>query len=301
MPAPRYTRRSALRLGGLGIATAVAGCASSDREAASPTATESNASTPTATETATPETEPSGDSSAGDPLAMGDTATSSDGTAVTVSEPRLQSIIVTPDTGVGTHSRPAGAVGSQFLSVGVSTDGTEINSLELDAVLDGRSRERERFRHSFSPGRSGTLSFRLPVVEAQSGAVEWRPSSSERYRWELPASVVSSVGAAPSFEVTAFDVPETIRAGESFTATLTVSNTGDRDGGFRAVILDQAASSLPLASGITVPVPTGERVTREISGATVTESDSPVTAVLDWGIDRREATFSVGAAARTDD
>lgn len=279
------TRRSVLRLAGLGVVSAVAGCSSSDDEAssetvASPRASDASGSTATPNRSATVET-----------LAMGATATSD--RSVTVSDPRLRTVVVAHGDDSDVHTRPVGTVGSQFLSVVVSTDEGDLARISLDAVLDGEPQGSALYRDSIQPGNSGRVHLQIPVRQAQQGAVEWRAGDGERFRWTLPSSVVSRVGLAPSFEVTAFDVPAELSRGEQFTGSVTVSNTGERAGTFRAMVLNQGASSLPLAGSVTVPVDVGETVTHDISGATLMSSQSTVTAVLDWGLGERRATFSV--------
>lgn len=291
---PTYSRRSALRLTGLAAVSAVAGCGSDGGESPSTARTTGS----TASDGAPGQTtgsEPTASGGADDTLAMGTTVSSEDGRSVTVARARLQSIVVTPDEGSGSHARPVGRAGTQFLTVDVSTGRSDIDGLALDAVLDGDPQGSSAVRHNFRPGTSGPLSLAVPVTDVRQGAVEWEPTSGERHLWELPAPVVSSVGSAPAFDAVTFDVPASQASGEPFTATLTVSNGGDRDGVFRAMVLDEGASSLPLAGSIAVSVGADETVTRDISGATLTTTGSDVTAVLDWGLGERRATVSVTA------
>lgn len=282
MSPSRYTRRSALRLGGLGLVSAVAGCSTStaDKET-TPTTANGN--------TATTETSPSPSQT----LSVGETATSSDGVVVTISEPQVRKIIFTPDVGSSVHAYPAGKTNSLFLTLSVSTQGTDITSLQLAPLLDGTQQESQTYRHGFNPGSSGKLSFQLPIAQAQSGAIEWRPSSDEQYRWQLPDSVVANIGASPRFKVEEFAVPETITRGNPFTASLTVTNTGERDGRFLAVVLNEGASSVPLVSEFTVPISAGQTVTHDLSGQSIEGEQSSMTAILDWGINELQTTFSI--------
>lgn len=281
---PRYTRRSVLRLGGLGLLSAVAGCmASSDSE-------QSRQPSPTATKTPGTSRPPTSSSRT---LSMGETATSTDGVSVTISAPKVRKIIFTPDVGSIAHSYPAGTSDSQFLGVAVSTQATDITSLQLAPVIDGSAYKTEPYRHTFNPGKSGRLSFQLPVVQAQRGAVVWRPSADEQYRWTLPDSVLTMIGSAPRFKVTQFAVPDSITRGNPFRATLTVRNAGNRDGRFLAVVLTEGPSSVPLIGEFTSAVPVGETITRDLSGRGVDVERSSMTAILDWGINEQQASFSI--------
>lgn len=282
MPPSRYTRRSALRLGSLGIVSAVTGCLSaSDDEPASPP-TSNETSSPSETTTSISRT-----------LSMGETATSSAGVSVTISAPQVRKIIYTPDVDSIAHSYPAGTPDSQFLTVSISAQGKNFTTLRLAPVIDETRFESQLYRHSHTPGGSGLLGFQVPIIQTRSGAIEWQPSAAEQYRWELPESVVSDLGSSPRFSVKQFDAPDSIERGDRFTAHLTVTNTGDRDGRFLAVVLSEGPSSVPLVNSFTVPVPMGETATRDISGREVEVERSSMTAILDWGITEQRDTFSI--------
>jgi hypothetical protein len=212
---------------------------------------------------------------------------------VTISEPQVRKIIFTPDVGSSAHAYPAGKTNSLFLAVSVSTQGTDITSLQLILLLDGTQQGSQTYRHGFDPGSSGKLSFQLPIAQAQSGAIEWRPSSDKQYRWQLPDSVVANIGASPRFKVEEFAVPETITRGNPFTASLTVTNTGERDGRFLAVVLNEGASSVPLVAEFTVPIPAGQTVAHDLSGQSIEGEQSSMTAILDWGINELKTSFSI--------
>lgn len=288
MPPSRYTRRSALRIGSLGIVSVVTGCAASndDESASQTTPGETTASTETTgaseTQTVTSNT-----------LSVGETAMGEEGVSVTISAPRVRKIIFTPDEGVSTHSYPAGATETQFLTLSVSAQGTDIASVHLDPVLDGTRRESRPYHHTYSPGSSGVLSFQVPVVQAERGEIEWRPSSDEHYQWTLPNSVVTAIGSSPRFEVVEFNVPNTISRGNPFTASLTVRNTGDRDGRFLGVILTEGASSVPLVEKFTLPVHAGETVTHNLTGRPLDLERSGMTAILDWGLAQQRTSLSI--------
>lgn len=282
MSPPGYTRRSALRLGALGLLSSVAGCSAANDDETDGTTTSGTATTTTLSETDSPET-----------LAMGETATSEDDVSVTVSNPRVRKIIFSPDEGTITHRYPAGEPNSQFLSVSVTTNSPDISALDLAPVIGDTRRETQAYRESASPGSDGTLSFQVSLVDTESAALEWAPGSGARYRWPVPTSVVETLGRTPDFGVTDFSVPDSIPRGDPFTASLTVENTGDRDGRFLGVVLDEGGSSVPLHAMFTMQVPVGETVSRELSGREIQDDRSSVTALLDWGIEERTATVSI--------
>lgn len=227
-------------------------------------------------------------------LDLGESAERPDGTPVTVSAVRLRKIVYSVDVGTMVHPFPGGDADAQFLVADVSTaEGGDVSSLPLAVSLDGDVVTDDAYRIEPAPGASGALAFRVPIAEPAAGAVEWRPSPERRYRWTLPESVLAAVGRSPTFEVRRFDVPDAIERGDRFTATLAVENVGDRDGRFLAAVYDQGGSSVPLVPKFAFDVPVGASVTRELSGGTVEGDRSNVTAVLDWGVDRSEASFSV--------
>lgn len=270
--------------------SAVAGCVASNDEPTSPTTTTTGETTTSNGTTVDSETA----TSINKTLSRGETATSAKGVSVTVSDPRVRKIIYTPDVGSIAHSYPAGRPQSQFLVFSISVQNVNlITSPPLSLFLDGKVQESQIYRHSHSPGRSGLLSFQVPITQVQSGAVVWRPSSTEQYRWTLPNPVVKNIGSSPRFEVKKFAVPDTITRGNPFTASLTVTNTGDRDGRFLAVVLTEGPSSVPLVDEFHVSVPVGKTVTHDLSGRPVEVERSSMTAILDWGINEQLASFSI--------
>lgn len=143
------------------------------------------------------------------------------------------------------------------------------------------------------PGSEGNLAFQLSIIDTASGAIEWAPETGDRYGWPLPDSVVEDLGRTPEFGVTEFSVPDSIPRGDPFTSSITVENTGDRDGRFLAVVLDEGASSVPLQSKFTMEVPVGETVSRDLIGREIEDDRDSVTRVLDWGIEERQGTVSI--------
>lgn len=280
MSPPRYTRRAALRIAAAGLVGSAAGC---------------SAVTDDLSETTDPDdsTTPTSNSDTADSLDMGERATSDDGVSVTITDPQVRKIFFSPDEGTITHRYPAGEPYSQFIVASISTDGPDIDTLELDPVIDGNRRETQAYRRNASPGSEGYLAFQVSIADIASGAIEWAPETGDRYRWSLPGSLVEDLGLTPEFGVTEFSVPDSIPGGDPFTAAITVENTGDRDGRFLAVVLDEGASSVPLQSMFAMEIPVGETVSRELTGREVETDRDSVTGVLDWGIDERRATVSI--------
>lgn len=302
------SRRALLRLGACGLASVLAGCGT-DTDGTETDGTETDGTEtattdeydyPMVTVTGTQETEPPhGPTTAGGPtpvertLAMGETATSRDGVSVTVSDARVRKIVHTFDVGSGTHPSPAGWVDSQFLTLAVDAEGRDLAALALAPVLDGQRHDGETYRHDYDPGGSGTLSLRVPVTDADRAAVEWRPTDDERYRWTVRDAALGRLGQSPAFAVTEWSVPDAIDRGQPFTASLTVENTGDRDGRFLAEVRRGGSSSVPFVSAFTMSVPVGETVTKDLSGSEVEKDDESATAIFDWGLGERETAFDV--------
>lgn len=284
-----HTRRSILAILASGVATVDAGCAGS---ASGETGTRLRSSRTTGTDmtSGTPESS----TPTVEPLGPGETAASEDGTAATLSAVRLRRIVYTIDEGTSVRPYPAGETGSQFLVADVATAADRpASSLALAVTLDGAAATDRAYRLG-DPGEShGSLAFSIPVAAVERGAIEWRPSREERFRWQTPSSVVADVDRAPRFEVRRFDVPGTIERGGPLRATLEVANTGDRDGRFLGEVYDRGASSLPLVGRFAFEVPAGESTTEQLTGRAVSGDRSSATAILDWGVDRREASFSI--------
>lgn len=225
---------------------------------------------------------------------LGESAEGPDGTRVTVSAPRLRKIVYSVDVGTMVHRFPGGAADAQFLVVDVSTtEGGGVSSLPLAVTLDGDEVADDAYRSEREPGASGALAFRVPVSEPDAGAVVWRPAPERRYRWSLPDSILDVVARSPTFEVRRFDVPDAIGRGDPFEATLEVANVGDRDGWFLAAVYDRGPGSIPFVARFAFDLPAGASVTRGLTGREVAGDRSSATAILDWGVDEREATFAL--------
>lgn len=107
----------------------------------------------------------------------------------------------------------------------------------------------------------GVLMFAAPTsIETDDVAVELRPPNADEKlaTWTFPATFVDRLKNPPSFEVTAFDVPDQIERGVKRPISLSVRNTGGRSDTFNAVFgLNQAEHP----NGIEFPIPAGEEAT----------------------------------------
>lgn len=272
MSPERATRRHALRLCGLGLAGVAAGC--SGGESRSTTRPDTSArETPTT-------------------VAIGEQATSENGQAVTISAPQVRKIIYTPDTYPTYHLSPAASSEAQFLTVGVETDDTAVTDLPLTPVIDDEPADGDTYRLRFGDGDQSRIGFRIPVGDVQHGVLEWRPREDERYRWEIPTSILADLEVSPRFEVESFTVPESIERDEQFTGSVTVQNVGERDGRFLATVESLGSASVPIAGPFSFEVAAGETVTHQFSGRTEIDSGEK-NAVLDWGLGSRQESFTV--------
>lgn len=288
MAPQRTTRRTALQICGLGLVGVVAGC-SSDEGTPATTRTETATSTRSTVGTSDDQTTtPASQATA----SMGESV-SAGGTTVTVSEPQVRKIIYTPDAPPSHHVYPAGDTQSQFLTVAVETDGTDPTDLSLRPVLDDTPRSLGVYKISGDSGQRDRIGFQVPVESIARGVIEWQTPSGQRHRWALPDSEVAALGASPQFAVEAFDVPGELERDERFSATVTVRNTGERDGRFLGHVIDEGASSVPFAGPFEVPVATGETVTREITGTEVRRDPGETTAILDWGLGTSSESLTV--------
>lgn len=276
-----YSRRSAIYFGGVGLLNAFAGCISMDQSQDSPTATQTEGEQSSSDEEMTEQKRE-----------LDEPGISSDGISVTISKPRVQKIISAIHGGSSAHPSPKRKQESQFLVVSVSTNSTHISSLNLTPVVNGTRFDTRPYRESLSRQKSGPLGFAVPIKPAETAAIEWHPPTGERFRWELSQSVVDDISSSPEFEIERFVVPDKINSGSRFEARLTVRNYGDRDGRFLGVIRDGGPSDVPWVNTFKFSVQVGESVDRKLAGGLVGNEQSTESAILDWGIDSREVSFS---------
>lgn len=176
---------------------------------------------------------------------------------VTVADTRLRPAVVVH----GVHSDVRYPdEGQQFLLVRVSVDGDAPRPGRFGAVTAASATLSDGFDAS-SPGSSADeadLAFPLSVGATDAAAVVWSRPTERDVRWELPDAVVSDLADAPSFEVRAFEVPDTASEEESVEVCVVVANVGDEDGTFLAELGSDAVSD---QSEARLHVPAGETAT----------------------------------------
>jgi len=104
--------------------------------------------------------------------------------------------------------------------------------------------------------------------------------------------VLGDLDARPRFEVEQFTVPERVAAGETFAATVDVTNVGDRTGRFLATLGAKRGSVGVPESSIAVDAGATGTVRESITASG--DGDGPIRVVLDWGAGRHERTVTVG-------
>lgn len=107
----------------------------------------------------------------------------------------------------------------------------------------------------------GVLMFTAPTsIGTDDIVVELRPSNAEETlaTWTFDPTFIDILRNPPSFEITAFEVPDQVERGAKGPVSLSVRNRGGRNDTFAAVFgLDQAEHP----HGIEFSVPAGEEVT----------------------------------------
>lgn len=244
-------------LASLGGGLPLAGCVGSESPA-TPTAGETTTADATVTEAASTD-RPAETTAGSEPLALGETAETADGRTVTVHAIRVQTIVFTRTVHTDPHVRP----GKQFVVADVATsDRGLLGGLSLPA--DGQSvvtGPNDALVAPFGDPAGELLGFPVPApLDVDRAAVVWNGEDGATARWPLGASHLDALGHPATFEVRAFDVPETVEDESTFAVTLSVENTGTGDGTFRAEL---GVTTLSDAPEIRVEVPVGETVTAE--------------------------------------
>lgn len=217
---------------------------------------------------------------------IGETYETDSGLSVTVRNPRLRKPVV-----IEQHTNPVlMAPDSQTMVVDVVTDGP-IESVDRDArprsstfqaLTDGTiaGDESAPLDEDFHPAETGrSTGVFVPVAPADEASVAWARRLPKSVVWSLPDDVVSGLDTAPSYTV------DDVRVSDETNpqVTLTVSNTGGRDGTFYANV-----------SGSQVQDDNDVIGFRVSAGETVTHSDRPgidapageeTRVTLNWGLD----------------
>lgn len=286
-------RRRYLGLVGTGIAGA-AGCLGSPPATSTDSPTKGHGEEPDTPPTPpwTPRPDPT-------TLALGDPYESPDGWSVTLSNARVRKIALR----VGAHIDPVAVPGGQYVLVdvviegnpnGTGTEGVLPDPGWFVVTLDGAfTVDRGGFwagRAGRPAGSEGTLAIPVRTATAERAAIRWR-AAAEPVEWRLADAHRSAIARAPAFEVRTFSVPDAVEHGAEFDASLTVANTGERDGEFLAELGATTISDTP-------------ELRFDVSAGAVVDHVEPVTPhypadaqklqiVLHWGVDRLDRTVAV--------
>lgn len=208
---------------------------------------------------------------------------------MTVRNPRPRKAVV-----VDQHTSPVQmAPDLQWVVVDVVTEGepgaNRYLGGQFGALTDGRpaAGRSAPLRPEFHPPETGRpVGVPVAVGAAEEAAVAWIRGLPKSVVWPLPDEVAASLETAPSFDVETVDVSDETDPKVS----LTVHNTGDRDGTFYANVSGSQVQDGNVVFGFEVPV--GERVThRERSGITAPAGEE-TRVVVDWGADEAALVIS---------
>ncbi|WP_396610724.1 hypothetical protein ACH9L7_10860 [Haloferax sp. S1W] len=198
--------------------------------------------------------------------------------AVRVSNPRVRHGIAKFGT---VHIDPVWEAGAQFLVVDLAVEGDGPTPSELDVVAETNQGSVEDRYPVHSPGATETIrsfGFPIPTDEGLTDvAVRWR--GTQTVSWTLSDDIVASLRRAPDFTVESFVVPETAAPETDVDVSLTVQNTGDRDGRFLAEL---GPAGLSDQSEIEVRVPAGETKTTTRPVQVYFSDDDTADVVLRW-------------------
>lgn len=204
----------------------------------------------------------------------------------TLSDPRVRASIRNGGVHVDVFDEPD----TQFLVFGVSTDGTHLDELPLSLRADGSTVDAA----PTLVGRPETDfdvqgAFTVPHGTYESAEVVLE-AAGETDSWSVPSDLLDSLGSPPDFTVDSLDAPESIPEVQSFQASFTVSNSGDRAARF----LTEFGHGLISDTGeVELTIPPGEQRThtQEIDPPDGDYESIPV--ILDWGLGRRQVDVAV--------
>jgi hypothetical protein len=200
------------------------------------------------------------------------------GPTVTVRNPRLRTAVV-----IDQHTSPVGmTAGRQFVVVDVESEGDAGPSLpsRFRALTDGTPAEggSAPLRADVHPAERGQpVGIPVAVDPADAAGVAWVRGLPKSAVWALPDDVVASLGTAARFEVESVSVSDETDP----EVTLTVRNTGERDGPFYANV-----SGSRVQDGneiVAVEVPAGESVTYSERPGIRAPAGEETRVVVAWG------------------
>lgn len=278
------SRRDALRLGTIVAGASVAGClGSGDRRGQTTDAT--------TTRSKTSQTTTSTQSGVETEVAVGESVTLPDGTALAVTDAWVQQSVVHRVSHYGVAALPDRQFVLAHVSAEVGYDGFAL-------AVDGDRRPASyraggvTFDAARVEGRETEpllLGWAVPKpLDASAVAVVYEREGAT-VRWTVPERVASALSDPPAFAVRAFAAPASVAPDESFELSVTVENTGGSDGTFRAEL---GRADYSNQSEFRLDVPAGERATHAENEALAADEGS-VTYLLDWGLGSRERTVTV--------
>lgn len=272
------------------VAVSVSGCLSSDgsQTTDSPTATSEDSETPTPT------------TSSDKTLTLGASFEASNGQTVSVRDVRVRKLIRSTSVGSPTHIDVACLNDHQFaITEAEATDGdgnSILSDIRFALDVDGVQypQDDQHWYWAFPPGshdRPGLRAFPAPITDATEAAIVWLRDDAPSVRWRVPPETIGLLGQSPTFTVGSFETPDSVSRGESFKATFTVANTGERDGHF---ITEFGAGPLSDHGEVTIDVPAGtEQTYSGMMDPHYSDDADEIDVSLDWGCDRMHRTVSV--------
>lgn len=238
-------------------------------------------------------------------LAPGESYETDDGRTLRVGEPAVHPSVVSVEYVSSTHyyERVADAGNAQYVAFVVEAEGFDLETGEhelydrpidvpLAVEVDG-----ERYADPIPVGRDGRaywdrVTVRVPIVDATDAAIRWERDDGPSPRWRLGTSTVEHLGASAEFEMRSWSVPDRVDYGESFEASFTIGNVGDRDGRFVTTFGVQQGS---LSIGeVDIRIPVGEERTHTATfDPHYYEGVESLPVVMEWDVDRLDATVAV--------
>lgn len=226
-------------------------------------------------------------------LQSGDRYPPDDQPALRVSNPAVhRSVVTTEQVSHHTYKVVDTPSTGQYLVVRVGTIGIDSRpaDLPLHVFADGASNVETKKLHVGGED-SRRIGFHMPQIDAEEVVVVWERDGATAH-WKLDVAVVEKLSAVPEFTVRSWNVPTSVERGSTFEASVTVENTGDRDGRFLAEF-DADMGSLPLGE-VSTTVQAGKTKTATFLLRPRTYGDiDEFPVVLDWGAGRRTQSVSV--------
>ena len=280
---------------------ALSGCSGDSSPASTPSTSGStttvDSSSPTSTTAESPTTEER--STTDTPretqqLSIGESATIGAGSATVFQADAQRSIFVLDDSH---HYDIVTEPNAQYLVTSMTTegpvDGHQDARASTELILDDERYPVSAYYFPLASTGGFKVGYRVPLSTApRSGRIVWNADGEPDplAEWTLSGETITRLNHPPAFDVVSFDVPDTAESFEPFDVTITVENTGDGDGTFRAELGTASYSDLGVYR---LGVPVGERITDtdelQVSGSPGEQE----TIILDWGLDRIERTVEI--------